>query len=68
MSKKQKQKQEPQTENNLMFFYGIWLRTFYKLPIAFLWWCVLFFIIWSKTLREATDSFSMKIFQWVQKQ
>ena len=55
-------------ENNLLFFYGIWLRTFFKLPVAFLWWCVLFFVIWSKTLRQATDGISMAIFRWVQEQ
>lgn len=60
--------QQKEKENNLLFFYGIWLRTFFKLPVAFLWWCVLFFVIWSKTLRQATDGISMAIFKWVQEQ
>lgn len=60
--------QQKEKENNLLFFYGIWIRTFFKLPVAFLWWCVLFFIIWSKTLRQATDGISMAIFKWVQEQ
>lgn len=72
MSKKNQQKNMPvqqnEDEGGLLFFYGIWLRTFIKLPVAFLWWCVLFFIIWSKTLRRATDGISMAIFKWVQEQ
>lgn len=68
MQKASQPTQLKEKENNLLFFYGIWLRTFFKLPVAFLWWCVLFFIIWSKTLRQATDGISMAIFKWVQEQ
>lgn len=68
MQKASQPTQQKEKENNLLFFYGIWLRTFFKLPVAFLWWCVLFFVIWSKTLRQATDGISMAIFKWVQEQ
>lgn len=68
MQKANQPTQQKEKENNLLFFYGIWIRTFFKLPVAFLWWCVLFFVIWSKTLRKATDGISMAIFKWVQEQ